>query len=157
MKMSKLEIPMFLWWCMIRQLRSRGGGRHESGAFLLAKEQSHHVIRFICYDDLDQTALESGIVRFHARGFIRLWDICGREKLTVVADIHTHPGGWTGQSDSDRTHPMIAQAGHIALILPHFAQRTKHSLAGVGIYEYLGNHQWKSRSGDSQAVKITLL
>jgi len=155
--MSRLEIPVLLWWRMIQQLRKRGGGEHESGTFLLAKTHSRRVSRFICYDDLDETALESGIVTFHARGFVRLWDICQKERLKVVADVHTHPAGWTGQSESDRTHPMIAKAGHIALILPHFAQRTKRSLNGVGIYEYLGNHAWKTCYAKSGPVKITLL
>jgi proteasome lid subunit RPN8/RPN11 len=155
--MSRLEIPVLLWWRMIQQLRKRGGGEHESGAFLLAKTGSRRVNRFICYDDLDETALDSGIVRFHAHGFVHLWDICQREKLKVVADVHTHPAGWTGQSESDRTHPMIAQPGHIALILPHFAQRTKRSLNGAGIYEYLGNHVWKTCSAKLGPVKITLL
>lgn len=143
---------------MVRQLQKRGTGRHESGAFLLVETRApRRVSRFICYDDLDETALDSGIVMFHASGFVRLWNICEKEKLRVVADIHTHPGGWTGQSESDRTHPMIAQVGHIALILPHFAQRTRRSLTGAGVYEYLGNHQWKTCAVKTAPVRITLL
>ena len=34
--------------------------------------------------------------------------------MTVVADVHVHPGG-SGQSLSDREHPMIAVAGHVAV------------------------------------------
>ncbi len=64
--------------------------------------------------------------------------------MSVVADIHTHGDEWTGQSDADRTHPMIGQKGHVSLIAPHFAQRNRLSLRGVGIYEYAGNHQWNA-------------
>jgi hypothetical protein len=41
---------------------------------------------------------------------------------------------------------MVAQSGHIALIIPRFARmpiRPKE----IGIYEYLGNHNWRSRGG----------
>jgi hypothetical protein len=52
---------------------------------------------------------------------------------------------------------MIAQAGHFAIILPHFAMRTKGGLKGAGIYEYLGNHHWKIWPVKSGPIKITLL
>jgi proteasome lid subunit RPN8/RPN11 len=157
MKSPKLKIPLLLWRRLLHQLRKRGGGCHESGAFLLGKPGGQRVTRFCCYDDLDETALETGIITFHAAGFVRLWEICERDRLRVLADVHTHPSGWTGQSESDRTHPMIAQGGHIALILPHFAMQTRSSLRGAGIYEYLGDHKWKTWPLKSSPVNIVLL
>jgi proteasome lid subunit RPN8/RPN11 len=144
MKTNKLKIQILLWRRLLHQLRRRGSGERESGAFLLGKPGASRISRFICYDDLDETALETGIITFHAVGFVRLWEICETESLKVLADVHTHPSAWTGQSESDRTHPMIAMAGHVAVILPHFAQRTKSTLNGAGVYEYLGNHEWKT-------------
>lgn len=155
--MHSLEVPSFLWYLALNQLRKRGYGQRESGAFLLGKPGSNRVSRFICYDDLDETALETGIITFHAAGFVRLWEICEKNRLRVLADVHTHPSAWTGQSESDRTHPMVAQAGHFGLILPHFAQRSKCSLSGAGIYEYLGNHTWKQWPTKRGPVRITLL
>jgi len=38
---------------------------------------------------------------------------------------------------------MIAIPGHVALIVPGFAQRL--ACAGnLGVYEYQGNHRWQS-------------
>ena len=145
MKNKTLKISVWLWIALVRDLRRRGYGERESGAFLLAKHDSSQITKFICYDDLDATALDSGIIVFHGCGFVPLWDYCNRNKMTVVADVHTHGDEWTGQSDSDRTHPMIGQKGHVALIMPYFAQRNLLSLDGVGIYEYKGNHQWFTR------------
>ena len=51
------------------------------------------------------------------------FDICKARGLTVVADVHTHPSG-AEQSGSDRAHPIIARAGHLALIVPNFAAAT---------------------------------
>jgi hypothetical protein len=155
--MNPIKISTRLWSKMVRELRKRGRGERESGAFLLAKMASPRICRVICYDDLDDTALDTGIITFHAKGFVRLWEICQNERLKVLADVHTHPTAWVEQSWSDKTHPMVAQPGHISLIVPHYAQRTKCSLNGVGLYEYLGDHKWKICADSSDTFKITLL
>jgi proteasome lid subunit RPN8/RPN11 len=146
MKTEPLRISIWLWMRLIRQLRKRGYGRRESGAFLLCKQGSRRITKFICYDDLDPTAMDTGIIVFHGAGFVPLWEYCRHAQMVVVADVHTHGDEWTGQSDADRTHPMIGKMGHVGLIVPHYAQRNLLSLAGVGIYEYAGNHQWDERT-----------
>lgn len=142
MKSDKLEISYWRWICLVRQLQKRGGGRRESGAFLLARRGTSRITKFICYDDLDPSALDTGIIVFHGVGFVPLWDYCRKRGMRVVADVHTHGDRWTGQSNADRTHPMVGQKGHLSLIMPHFAERSLFSLRGVGMYEYLGNHEW---------------
>jgi proteasome lid subunit RPN8/RPN11 len=155
--MKRLSVPALVWRRLVSDLRKRGHGERESGAFLLGESGSRRASRFICYDDLDEAALVSGIITFHARGFARLWDICQEQNLRVLADVHTHPSKWTGQSESDRTHPMVAQQGHIAIILPNYARGNISSLRGAGIYEYLGDHEWRNWGTESAPVKISLL
>ena len=100
----------------------------------------------IYYDDLDPHAYRTGVVVMHASSFGTLWDHCKSRKLSVVADIHVHPeGAW--QSLADRNNPMIAQRGHLALILPHFA-RPPVPTEKIGFFEYLGSHRWRDLSGD---------
>ena len=62
--------------------------------------------------------------------------------LTVVADVHTHPGA-ADQSGSDRAHPIIARAGHLALIVPNFAAPPVKRET-LGIYRYCGGGRWKT-------------
>lgn len=145
MSNEPLNMTVWLWARLFRDLRRRGRGRRESGAFLLSHQGSRKITRYVCYDDLDPTALDTGIIVFHGAGFVPLWDLCSREKMKVVADIHTHPDSWTRQSEADRTHPMIGQKGHASLIAPYFAQRNLISLDGVGMYEYAGDHRWNDR------------
>lgn len=142
-KQPGLEIPRSLWTRLVAELRQRGKGCRESGAFLLAPVAESTVSEFVCFDDLDSTALETGIITFHGAGFVNLWNLCRERDWRVLADVHTHPHEWTGQSFSDRTNPMINQPGHFALIVPHYAQHPQSDLIGVGIYEYLGRHRWK--------------
>ncbi len=155
MPAPELKVSWMLWLRLLSELKRRGRGRRESGAFLLGKIGSRKVSEFICYDDLDPHALDTGIIDFDGAGYGPLWEKCQQKKLQVLADVHTHPSSWTGQSGSDRSYPMISQGGHLALIVPHYATRKCQTLKGVGIHEYLGDGQW--RSGKKAVVKLTLL
>ncbi len=150
--MSRLQAPRhrvacswFLWRRLLRGLQERGReGSRESGAFLLGRQYGGRarIAECVPYDDLDPNCLDTGIVRFDGRYFGALWDHCQRRNLTVIADVHTHPGS-SAQSDSDRAHPMISRPGHIAFILPRFAvppvQRSQ-----VGMYVYEGAKRWRA-------------
>ena len=140
-----LRMPILLWRRLIGELRERGQGRRESGAFLLGVrgKRRDFVKTFIPYDDLDKTALDTGIIVMKPAGMMKLWRECKRLKMQVLADVHTHPSDWTSQSDSDRNHPMISQSGHIAFIVPHYAQGSKWKMTGIGVFEYHGDFKWK--------------
>jgi hypothetical protein len=154
MKPTELRIPNSVWTQLIVELRRRGGGYRESGAFLLACVGTATVSDFVCFDDLDSDALKTGVITFHGSGFANLWNMCREQSCCVLADVHTHPHEWTGQSFSDRTNPMINHPGHIALIIPDYAQRTQSNLHGVGIHEYLGRHRWRRWSPMGGRVQL---
>jgi hypothetical protein len=145
----ELSCSWFLWRRLTADLRQRGrNATRESGAFLLGRQpdgEPARIVDFVLYDDLDPHSLDTGIVRFDGKSFGKLWALCRARGLTVVADIHVHPGG-SGQSASDKAHPMITQSGHLALILPDFA-RTPILRDRIGIYRYLGNQAWQTVPG----------
>jgi hypothetical protein len=151
-----LRIGAPLWCKLLEQLRERGGGVRESGAFLLGTGSGlgRMATRIVLYDDLDPDCLNEGYVHFDGRHYGRLWEICGTESLSVVADVHTHPYG-AGQSYSDRTHPMISIPGHIALILPTYAQAPIDA-ADVGVYVYRGRHRWTAYRGRGSARVLSI-
>ena len=143
----RLSCSSKLWKQGLMELKQRGDGKRESGAFLLGKNfGERRVIKgFTFYDDLDPHCLDTGIVVFDGTYYSHLWQLCREQELEVVADVHTHPEQ-AQQSSSDRAHPMIPKAGHIAVIVPNFAQHACH-LSELGIYEYQGNHGWQDHSG----------
>ena len=149
----KLEIPQDLWGSIILNLRKRGQGIKESGAFLLGPIDSKRVQAYICYDDLDSHSLDTGIIIFDSTGFTRPWDFCRANHMTVLADVHTHPGSGTSQSTTDKNNPMIVQKGHIALIVPHFAKGNQKDLCGVGMYQYLGDFKWNTIRNNAKGLK----
>lgn len=140
-----------LWTHSIEELRRRGDGRRESGAFLLSPlgGDGRCVTSVSYYDDLDATALRGGL-RLGSDAFTLLWNRCERERLRVIGDIHTHPWSIVRQSGIDQANPMIARVGHVALIAPNFAQGLV-SAWDVGLHHYLGNKTWRSWFGGDSA------
>ena len=135
-------------------------GRNCSGSFIDGRRGYTRAVRFcwgmeagpgrhvsdtVFYDDLDPDAYRTGIVVMHASSFGALWDQCRSSGLSVVADIHVHPRA-AFQSWADRMNPMIATAGHLALIVPNFA-RPPVLPEKLGFYEYRGSHRWRSLGG----------
>jgi proteasome lid subunit RPN8/RPN11 len=145
---NQIRCSSRLWHQGLVELKRRGMGRHESGAFLLGNREGakRKVNHFIYYDDLDPHCLDSGIVRIDGSAFGKLWTICREAGLEVVADVHTHPG-LPFQSRTDKQNPMIGVAGHIAIIVPNLAQRVV-PVRELGIYEYRGNHKWRPYVGN---------
>jgi hypothetical protein len=142
----RLSCPSRHWRQIVAELCRRGHNRHEAGVFLLGVERygRREVQAVIYYDDLDPEAYGTGVCVLHGDAFAKLWALCRERKLTVVADAHTHAGPGT-QSDADRTNPMVARAGHIAIIVPDFA-RWPIRCRRLGVYEYRGQHEWIDRS-----------
>lgn len=152
-----LEAPAQLWSGLIQHLRSQGAGVRESGAFLLGQKTNscRVVTKILPYEQLQADALHDDYVALTAASFANLWNFCRQEGLSVVADVHTHRFG-VGQSLSDRVNPMIALTGHIAFIVPRFAQGNA-CLQNLGMYVYKGNHRWTAYSGSdvSKFVRLT--
>ncbi|KRB79048.1 hypothetical protein ASE07_04995 [Noviherbaspirillum sp. Root189] len=150
-------MPTPLWTDLISDLRLRGGGIRESGAFLLgdANGLTRRVRMWVPYDALDPNALAKGYVCLSTAAFTKLWGKCSEFGMAVVGDIHTHPKG-PRQSVSDKTNPMISQAGHVALIVPHYAQGNVMP-SDVSVNVYLGGKQWSSFYGQDAQNRIQLL
>ena len=144
---TSISVPVRLWVRLLRELRRRGAGRRESGAFLLGQRRgaSGRITAFACYDDLDPDAYQSGAITFHADGYAALWEHCRKKDLQIIGDVHTHPRGCVSQSGTDQGHPMIPVVGHTAIIVPNFARTPWWSLKAVGMYEYLGTFEWRER------------
>jgi proteasome lid subunit RPN8/RPN11 len=142
----RVSCPSRYWKRLVGELERRGGHEHEAGAFLLGSERRgrYEVRDAVFYDDLDPDAYATGVCVLHGDAFAKLWELCREKKLTVVADVHTHPGG-AAQSPTDRANPMVARAGHVAIIVPNYASWPL-APADLGVYEYRGQHQWTDRS-----------
>lgn len=143
----KISFNRKLWFDCLDELAKRGEGSHEAGCFVLGtvKGNKRRAVRCVFYDELAPAAYASGVCILDGDAFTRLWEICRAEKLSVIADMHTHPGD-AFQSESDRTNPMVARAGHVAIIIPNYAAGWiwRHRL---GLFQYEGDHRWSDLCG----------
>jgi proteasome lid subunit RPN8/RPN11 len=140
---------------MCRQLAKRGGGTREAGAFLLGHrdDKRNRITRIVYLDDLDPDCLTGGIT-FDGRAYSALWDICDEHGLQVLGDVHTHPGRWVAQSDTDSDNPMLAREGHVALILPNFSRGNVRP-SGIGVHRF-SKSGWSSWLGRDAASKVRI-
>lgn len=149
----RLSCKAALWTELLTELHRRGGGRREAGAFLLGvrgPDGRRNIKAFLPYDDIDPNCLRGAIV-FDGSRMDEVWHRCAALGLCVVADVHTHPGGY-GQSSIDQANPMIPEAGHMALIIPNFADRL-YGPGLIGVYEFRGRQAgWRDHSGAGRAV-----
>jgi hypothetical protein len=141
---ARLRFRPKLWAQLVDELSRRGRGDRESGAFLLSPRAGDaRTVTAVAYlDDLDPASLVGGI-HFHRDGFGALWSICDRDAVRVVGDVHTHPGTIVRQSHIDQANPMLARVGHMALVMPDFAQGSVVPRR-VGVHEFLGEAGWRS-------------
>jgi proteasome lid subunit RPN8/RPN11 len=150
-----IAISWRTWRRLIRDLSRRGGGERESGAFLLAsRRRPRRVIDWIPFDELDPAAL-NGAISIRGEAFVELWRTCAARGLRVLADVHTHPGTGVEQSSIDQANPMVAKAGHIGIIVPHFARRGARR-RDIGFHVYRGERTWASHYGPQAARRLRL-
>lgn len=135
------------WLALLKELAARGGGRRESGAFLLGQRVNgcRQIRDFVPYDELDPRCLDTGIIDFDGNGYDRLWKICRDRGMEALADVHTHPAR-AFLSSVDGQNPMIREKGHVALIIPNYALKPV-PMRSVGVYEYQGDYAWTDWSG----------
>lgn len=152
-----LEMPNDVYVNLIRDLARSGAGVAEAGAFLLGVTSNgrRRVNSYLLYEHVaPESRRQHDYVAFTAEETARAWDYCYRNGVQVVADVHTHPAG-PQQSRSDREHPIVSLAGHVALIVPHFSLRNPQP-ADLGVHIFLGQGRWRSLFG-ADAVSALLL
>jgi proteasome lid subunit RPN8/RPN11 len=157
MSLPLLEIPRGLYESLISDLAASGRGEKESGAFLLGTLDGPRrcVSSYLMYDKVAPlSSSQHAYVAFTAEEMACAWEHCYAVGLQVVADVHTHPLG-PSQSISDRAHPIVSVAGHVALIVPNFAQGAPQP-RDLGVHVFGGCGSWQSVFREKAAAAIHL-
>lgn len=57
-----------------------------------------------------------------------------RHELSLVAQVHSHPGDWVGHSDGDDAGALVRFQGFWSLVVPQYARAGMLPLQSVGIH-----------------------
>ena len=122
----------------------------------MARSGSSKLVWFICYDTLDPHCLDKGYIIFDCKYHVPLLKYCRTHNLQVVADVHTHPGGWTEQSDMDKENPMFSVKGYTELIIPRYGYCSLFHAGGIGAFEYEGDNRWSANKANEMITFTTI-
>jgi proteasome lid subunit RPN8/RPN11 len=151
---ERVTISRSLWKSLLTGLAQRGNGQRESGAFLLSSDR-RRVHEIVFFDDLDPDCLV-GSIELAGHAFSTLWDHCRATQQRVLADVHTHPGPSVAFSELDRANPMVARAGHVAIVIPDYAQSAL-TRRQIGVHRYDGEDGWTSFFADAAQRRVRLV
>lgn len=138
-------------------LQQRGRGARETACVWLGdQDREREVAREVIFlDDLPGT-VGRRLQHRTSREAVRILIDRARELgLTIVGDVHTHPGLWVDLSDVDRAHPIEYRIGLLALVFPAFAKGPPR-FEGIGVHEYLGSCEWKTFEDHEVAQRLVL-
>ncbi len=151
MREKPLFVPLELWQRTWLGLRARGDGQREAACVWAGEssDREERVSEVIFLDDLpgvESFALQHRTTR---TATAVLFEQLREKRLSIVADLHTHPEEWVDLSWVDKAHPIEYRPGLTALVLPGYATGAP-SLDETGVHIYLGDGQWR-RLRESQA------
>lgn len=63
-----------------------------------------------------------------------LVNVLAQLELTLVGQVHSHPGEWVDHSDGDDSGAIVRFAGFWSLVVPHFASEGMRPVSTVGVH-----------------------
>lgn len=76
-------------------------------------------------------------------------------RLTLIAQLHSHPGD-AYHSDTDDDYPVMTRTGGLSLVIPDYA-RDAFSLATAAVYRLTANIGWQHLSEPEVAALIQVV
>lgn len=152
-----LFVARALWQATWAGLRERGGGVREAACVWLGTRSGtvEHAFDVVYLDDLPGTTARRVQHRTSREGVDMLLACARDRKMSLVADIHTHPGRRVDLSEIDQAHPIEFRVGLLALVLPHFAT-TEPDITTIGLHEYAGDGRWHTMRGTEVVARLSL-
>lgn len=150
----RLSVPREVLQATVAGLRERSAGWRESACVwvgtvegIVQRATFHHEIA-------DDRATALSLELPEAAKF-RLYQQLSREKLRILALLHTHPEGWVDLSWIDQQNQISSRVGFLSIVLPFYATRHWN-------YDDIGFHVkcdrgWRRIHGQeaAEAVQVT--
>jgi hypothetical protein len=97
-----------------------------------------------------------GSFRTELQANVDLIDALAQLELTLVAQVHSHPGRWVDHSDGDDTGAIVRFAGFWSLVVPEFAKNGMRPLSGVGVHLF-ADGAFRRLKPDALAMRVRII
>jgi hypothetical protein len=116
-------------------LRSYGGDEaHEGVVYLGGVETVDQSVALLAIAPIATTSQGSFRTDLSANtAVVSTLATCG---LTLIGQVHSHPGDWVDHSDGDDRGALVKFEGYWSVVVPTFAQQALLPLTGCGIHLY---------------------
>lgn len=152
-----IEIPERLWSETIEGLRKRSKGREAACIWGGYRRPGVQEVKEVFF--LDDLVGVKGFARRHNVPRValdQLFEMLRDKKLSIIADLHTHPGAWVGLSPVDMSHPLEYRIGMIMAVIPYYAAMSI-GLGNIGVHEYHGSGRWRKLPPQKVKEKIKII
>ncbi|MEQ8719628.1 MAG: hypothetical protein RLO52_22060 [Sandaracinaceae bacterium] len=120
-----------------RLLRTYGGGdEHEGIVFLGGLETAHGAVGMTALSPRAVTTYGSFSTDTEANTDVVIE--LARAGLTLVGQVHSHPGRWVDHSDGDDEGALVRFEGYWSLVVPEFAREGMRPLGRCGVHVFRG-------------------
>jgi hypothetical protein len=119
-----------------------GGRRFGSDACVLS-------VLYPCGRDV---SLSSGLVRVGPDTTAEMGRWLRGQGLRALAQIHTHPKGWTGHSRTDNEGPIVSAEGFVSIVWPHYASLPAATVRDFGVHRLFGGRWYELGYEDADSL-----
>jgi hypothetical protein len=135
-----LTIPASVIGETERLLRTYGteGEAHEGVVYLAGREHGGESVALCALSPVAVTS--PGSFQTHSDANARVVQILGDLSLTLIGQVHSHPGLWVGHSVGDDEGALVRFAGYWSLIVPFFARDGMLPIDRCGVHLYQRGH-----------------
>ena len=74
----------------------------------------------------------------------------------ALMQVHSHPGAWTGHSQTDDDFPIASSSGFVSVVWPRFGEYMPRSVRDLGIHE-LELGKWRTWSPDEIEQRLRVV
>lgn len=153
----KWNVSLQLWTSTWNGLQERCAGGNEAACVWLGSRDSdaERALEVVYLDDLPGTVGYRLQHRTSRVAVSMMLELARDKKMSIVADLHTHPSDWVDLSEVDRANPIEYRIGLLALVLPSCALGLA-DIGRTGVHEYTGSGNWKTFGPDEHAMRVVI-
>ena len=131
----RLVLPQGIVPEIAKILRSYGDGEaHEGVVYLGGVETAEQSVALIAIAPVATTT--RGSFRTDLNSNAAVVSTLATRGLTLIGQVHSHPGDWVDHSDGDDEGALVRFQGYWSLVIPAFARRGLLPLTRCGIHLY---------------------